>query len=102
MHPLHDEKFLLNQLLNQGYIDGLRMTGRTTVRALRSLADAIENPGKEIPVFDHSDGVNWGRRNYKQRDVAVARLALDMAHKLGLEHISSRMGEPVLTFGKLR
>jgi hypothetical protein len=35
-----------------------RGTGRTTVRGLRALADAIENPGKEIQVWNECDTFN--------------------------------------------
>ncbi|USN16854.1 hypothetical protein BABAYKA_00510 [Brevundimonas phage vB_BpoS-Babayka] len=103
MHPLHDQSWLARYLMDVGVkLTTRRMTGRSTARALRSLADAIENPGRQIPVFDHSDWPDKvGQRQSRYRDAAVAKMAVDFAHRLGLKHIYQKAHEPIIIFEKV-
>lgn len=55
------------------YDESLRCTGRTTVRALRVLADAIENAGHWVVAWDHWNTI------YAHKNVA------ELARNIGLE-----------------
>lgn len=103
MHPLHTQSWLSRYLMDVGVkLTTRRMTGRSTARALRSLADAIENPGRPIPVFDHSDWPDHSNQRYsRRRDEEVARMAVGFAHKLGLEHIYQKAHDPIIIFEKV-
>lgn len=54
-----------------------RAVGRTTALALRALADAIDNPGKEIRPTDHYRSFSADRN--------LLRVCAGMVEKLGLQ-----------------
>lgn len=78
-HPLHTDEVVESlKRLDGGYkANDLRMTGRTTARALQAIAKAIQAPRSDIPLRDHSD------------DAALAKTVNDIAIKLGMKHIST-------------
>jgi len=57
--------------------DPLRGTGRTTAGILRTIAHALENPGKWVPFTDHS-GCRSPKRDCHIIDI-VNRLKLQMS-----------------------
>lgn len=52
-HPLHSQRMIDMIACREVCTD--RRTGRTTVIALRTIAEAIKNPEKKIKIIDHYD-----------------------------------------------
>lgn len=50
-HPLHSQRMI--DMIACREVSADRRTGRSTVIALRTIAEAIENPEKKIKIIDH-------------------------------------------------
>lgn len=82
LHPLHTIEWVVDQVKATGcYPDVGRMTGRTTVLALRFLTEALANPHKEIAVRDHCDTA------YSHR--CLIEQIHEMCRALGLANVKS-------------
>jgi hypothetical protein len=67
-----------------------RRTGRSTAIGLSRIADAIENPGKDILIRDHL--------GTPQADKYLMRMILDMISKLDLRGFHYKKAENMLSF----
>jgi hypothetical protein len=59
LHPLHSVSFVCSTIQCTGHYPGTRATGRSTVAALRFIADAIARSGTDSPevrIIDHPGG----------------------------------------------
>lgn len=105
MHPLHTPEWARNYYHSAGHVDAERMRGRSTARALRYLADAIENPGLEVICQDHFiRDIPYGRNKGQptsQLNSYVARTALDIANKLGLKNVYGIAHETRIVFKRI-
>lgn len=63
-------------------VDESRCSGRTTVIRLRTLADAVDSPGKWIEVRDHGSNLS--------RDGRITAEVMNLAAVLGLRFIERR------------
>lgn len=91
LHPLHTAAWTADYIRCQGELPGLRMTGRSTALALHYLSVAIRNRGVPIKAVDHHPGSKAQEHLiYKMRD---------MAHMLGLQHLTFDRNSGTVTFG---
>ena len=91
INPLHSTEFLIAQMLNTGcYPEVERCTGRTTVLALRIIADAISNPHVEQTVRDHHP-TTFSHQS-------LVKKVHDMTQALGLQHFKCNPSRLTVTF----
>lgn len=91
LHPLHTPALLNQMVLSSGcYADVSRCTGRSTALALRLIAEAIENPGKAVPLRDH--------HNTTPAHDHFCRLVHAMTGMLRLQHMHVHSEQRVLVF----
>lgn len=85
LHPLHTWEMVerANRIVPGGYqAVCTNQTGRTTAIALRTIAEAISHPGREVVIMDHSD--------FPEADRHLARNIERMIQRLELRALSVR------------
>jgi len=93
IHPLHDINEMADWMrINNEYYPVERHTGRSTIQALRYIAEAMENPYKEIQISDH----------YKSSEANLMLLERikDIVILAELDHFTFRPYNYSLTFGE--
>lgn len=99
LNPLHTPEWIQNQINLRGRFELDRMTGRTTAKALRLIADAIENPYQHVTLSDHHvEGVPP-----YQLDTNIMHRVRTLCDTLELKHmhIDKIGGKYKLSFGKV-
>jgi|JI10StandDraft_1071094.scaffolds.fasta_scaffold90167_4 hypothetical protein len=95
MHPLHTEALSQKFLADTGIRIGHRHTGRSTARGLHAIANAIQNPGVQVPIQDHFGTL--------MADQHLARMIERQVAMLELKHLKVKFGlngkNPYIIFG---
>ncbi|MCY1275098.1 hypothetical protein D9M69_527380 [compost metagenome] len=101
LHPLHTWAMVerANSIVPGGY-QAVRenQTGRTTAIALRAIAEAISNPGREVAIIDHSDCPDSDRHLARNIERMIQRLEL---RALAVQRVLIPRRAYVLVFGVL-
>lgn len=77
----------------QNIVENNRGMGKTTAHAMKQIADAIQNPGKPVYLFNDENSCSFAASRLYIRDVVMP-----MIEKLGLQFMVIRHHDNTLTF----
>lgn len=76
-NPLLTPEVYAERYHREGFVDPVRCSGRTTSIALRSIADAIDNPGVPQDLKDHHGSLRSDGDLSAKVDYMLSRLGLN-------------------------
>lgn len=93
IHPLHDISEIASFMRSTGkYFPQERRTGRSTIQALKYIAQAMENPFEEIVIKDHHGTYDSDR--------VLFRSIQGIVSDAGFKHFVFSLGNLTIKFGE--